>query len=153
MPDDEIRRTVEAPLPNTADVQVNEVRVRIVAHTAASQTESSLAQFEGVDAGHPQIDGFRLNVKAVLCDSSGARTERFVRRRRAVAADDLDLAARAADRRGEIREDIVQTRIEMANVACPMIAKEMIELGERTWKVLLTMAVNNIDPLRGVRVV
>src|SRR6476620_4345284 len=48
---DEIRRTVETPLPNAADVQVDEVRVRIVAHTAASQTESSLTQFEGVDAG------------------------------------------------------------------------------------------------------
>jgi len=39
---DEIRRTVETPLPNAADVQVDEVRVRIVAHTAASQAESSL---------------------------------------------------------------------------------------------------------------
>jgi hypothetical protein len=41
----------------------------------------------------------------------------------------------------------------MANVACPMIAEEIIELGERTWKVPLTMAVNNIDPLSGVPVV
>jgi hypothetical protein len=86
---------------------VDEVRVRIVAHAAASQTESSLAQFEGVDAGHPQIDSFRLNVKAVLCDSSGTSAERFVRRRRAVAADNVDLAAWTTDRRSEIREDIV----------------------------------------------
>jgi hypothetical protein len=58
-----------------------------------------------------------------------------------------------ADRGREIIKDIVQTRIEMANVACPMIPEEIIELGERTWNVLLTPAVNNIDPLSGVRVV
>jgi len=127
--------------------------VRIVTHAAASQSQSSLAQFERVDAGHPQIDGFRLNVKAILCDSRGVSTERFVRRRSAVAADDVDLATGMSDRGREIVKDIVQTRIEMANVACPMIAEEIIELGERTWKVPLTMAVNNIDPLSGVRVV
>jgi hypothetical protein len=104
---DEAGRAVETPLANATYVQVDEVRMRIVAYTAASQSESSFAQFERVDAGHPQIDGFRLNVKAVLCDSGGVRAERFVRRRGAIAADDVDLAAWAADRCGEIREDIV----------------------------------------------
>jgi hypothetical protein len=58
-----------------------------------------------------------------------------------------------SDRGCEVVKDIVQTRIEMANFACPMIAEEIIELGERTWNVLLTPAVNYIDPLSGVRVV
>ena len=120
--------------------------MRIVAHTAASQRESRLAQFERVDAGHPQIDGFSLNVKAVLGDSCGASAERFVRRRSAVAADDVDLAAWTADRRCEIREDIVQTRIKMANIAGPMIAEEKIELGERFWNVCLAAAINNVNP-------
>jgi len=140
-------------LPNTADVQVDEVRVRIVAHTAASQSESSLAQFERVDAGHPQIDSFRLNVKTVLCDSRGMSTERFVTRRGAVAADDVDLAAWTADRRGEVREDIVQARINMTNIAGPMIAQEKIELGERLRNVCLAAAINNVNTLSGVRVV
>ena len=77
--------------------------MRIIAHTAASQSESSSAQFKRVDAGHPQIDGFRLNVKAVLCDSGGVSAERFVRRRGAIAADDVDLAAWTADRRERIQ--------------------------------------------------
>ena len=76
---------------------MDEVRVRIVAHTAASQSESSLAQFERVDAGHPQIDSFRLNVKAVLGDSCGVSAKRFVRRRSAIAANNIDLCAGTAD--------------------------------------------------------
>jgi hypothetical protein len=132
---------------------MDEVRVRIVAHTAASQSESSLAQFERVDAGHPQVYSFRLKVKAVLRDSRGMSAERFVGRRGAVAADDVDLAAWTADRRGEIGEDIVQARIKMANIARPMIAQEKVELGERVRNVCVAAAINNVNTLVGVRVV
>jgi hypothetical protein len=41
----------------------------------------------------------------------------------------------------------------MANGACPMIAEEIIELGQRIWNVLPATPVNNFDPLSGVRVV
>ena len=150
---DEAGRAVETPLPNAADVQMDEVRVRIVAHTAASQSESSLAQFERVDAGHPQVNSFRLNVKAVPCNSRGMSSERLVSRRGAVAADDVDLAAWTADRRGEIREDIVQAWINMTNIAGPMIAQEKIELAERFRNVCVAPAVNDVNPLSGVGVV
>ena len=132
---------------------MDEVRIRIVAYTAPSQSESSLAQFARVDARHPQIDGFNLNMKAVPCDSRGVSAERFVRRRGALAADDVDLAAWAADRRGEIREDIVHERIKTANITGPMIAQEKIELGERLRNVCLAAAINNVNTLSGVRVV
>src|SRR5213075_1692942 len=54
--------SLEKVLANATDVQVDEVRIRIVAYTAPSQSESSLPQFERVDARHPQIDGFSLNM-------------------------------------------------------------------------------------------
>ena len=50
-------------------------------------------------------------------------------------------------------EDIVQARIEMANVTGAMIAQEIVELGERARNVLVTLAVNKFNPLSGVRVV
>jgi len=58
-----------------------------------------------------------------------------------------------ADRRGEVRQDIVQARIKMANVAGSMIAQEIIEFGECGRKILIAAAINNINPLGGVGVV
>jgi len=86
---------------------VNEVGVRVVAYAAAMQSESGLAQLERVDTWHAQVDGFRLNVQAVLGDSGGVSAQRFVRRRSAVAADNVNLTVGMANRRSEIEEDIV----------------------------------------------
>jgi hypothetical protein len=55
-------------LPNAADIHVNEVRMRIVAHTAASQGKRAAVRFERVDARYPQINGFLLNVKTVFSE-------------------------------------------------------------------------------------
>src|SRR5580704_4436076 len=41
----------------------------------------------------------------------------------------------------------------MANVAGPMIAEEIIELGERERNVLVIMTINNLNALAGVRVI
>jgi hypothetical protein len=54
-----------------------------------------------------------------------------------VPADDVHLAAGMLDRQCEIGEDIVQVRIEMANVVGPMIAQEISQLGERSGNVLI----------------
>jgi hypothetical protein len=79
--------------------------------------------------------------------------KRFVRRRSAVATHNVDFAARMPYRQREIIEDIVQARIEVPNVPGPMIAQEIIELGERIGNVQVAPAVNSIHPLPGVRVV
>jgi hypothetical protein len=77
---------------------VDKVGVRIVAHATATQGESGLAKHKGGDARHAQVQGFGLNVKAVLGDAGGVSAERFVGRGRTVAADDVDLAAGMPDR-------------------------------------------------------
>ena len=146
-------RAIETPLADTAGIDVDEIRVRVVANAAAMEGESCFAQLERVDARHAQVDGFGLNVEAVLGDAVSVSAKRFVRRRSAIAADDVDLAAGMTDRDRQIVEDIVETGIEMANVAGAMIAEEIIELGERGGNELVATAVNNISPLGGVRVV
>jgi hypothetical protein len=92
-------------------------------------------------------------VQAVLGDSGGVSAEGFVSGRSAVAANDVYLANGMSDRGCEIVKDVVQMRIEMANVAGPMIAEEIIQLGERGGNVLVAMAIDNIEPLSGVGVV
>src|SRR5580700_5787467 len=41
----------------------------------------------------------------------------------------------------------------MTDVAGPMIAEEIVELSERARNVLLIMAIDNLNPLSGVRVI
>lgn len=65
-------RTVETPLAHAASIDVNEIRMRIISHAAATQSERRPAQPKRVNPGHPQIDRFRLNVQAVLCDAGSA---------------------------------------------------------------------------------
>ena len=94
-----------------------------------------------------------LNVKAVSGDSRGTSAKRLVRRTSAIAANDIDLRAGMPNQSGEIGEDIVKVGIEMVYLTCPVVAQEIVELGERTRNVLFTVAINNLNPLAGVRVV
>ena len=71
--------------------------MRIVAHAPATQRERRLAQLERIDAGHAQVDCFRLNVKAVPGHSGGVSAKGFIRQRGAVAAHDVDLAVGMSD--------------------------------------------------------
>src|SRR5215470_149116 len=74
----EASRTVEAPLSDAADVNMEKVRVRVVADTSASERESCAAQRKRVDPRHTQVNGLRLNVKTVLGDSCSTGAKRFV---------------------------------------------------------------------------
>src|SRR5271154_2385996 len=106
---------------------MNEIGVRIVAHAAAMQGESRSTKCKRVHAGHAQVDRLRVNVQAVLRTSGGMSAKRFVRSWSAVTANDVNLGSRMPDRRGEIREDIVKPRVEVANVVRLVIAQEIIE--------------------------
>jgi hypothetical protein len=80
-------------------------------------------------------------------------TERLVCRRRAVAANNVDLAAWTTDRRSKITEDVVQARVKVANFTGPMITQEGIQLSQRVRNVGVPVPVNNLDSLGSVGVV
>jgi hypothetical protein len=58
-----------------------------------------------------------------------------------------------SDRHRKIGENIVQARIEMADVSGLMIAQEIIQLGECAGNVLIPRAVDDIEPFTGVNIV
>src|SRR5271154_937108 len=132
---------------------MDEVGVRIVAHAAALQGQRGAAELEGVDAGHAQVDGFRLDVQTVFGDAVGVRAQRFVGAGRAIAADDVELAAGMADGGGEGRENVVEARIEVAHFVGVVVAQKIVQLGQRAGNELFAAAVNNVNALSGVRVV
>src|ERR1700735_743320 len=97
-------RTIEAPLPDAAGVHVDKIRMRIVTYAATAQCQRRSSKFQRINAGHAQVDRFRLNVQAVFGDAGGGGAQRLVCRGSAVAADDVYLAVGTSYRCGEIGE-------------------------------------------------
>src|SRR5580698_3391766 len=150
---DQARRAVKTPLPHAARIYMDKIRMRVVAHATATQCQRRPPQSERVNSGHAQVNRFRLNVQAVLRDSGSMRAQQFIRRRGAVATNNVNLSAGMSHRRGEIGQNIVQARIEMAHLAGIMIAQEIIQLGQRARNVLLPAPEHNFQPFVRVRVV
>lgn len=145
--------TIEAPLADAAGIDVDKVGMGIVADASAGEGKGRAPESEGIDAGHAEVNGFRLDVKAVFGDAGGVFAKRRIGGRAAIAANDVDFAAGMADGGGEVREDVVEARIEVANVVGDVVAQEVIEPGQGCGDVLRAAAVNDADALAGVGVV
>lgn len=115
-------RTVQTPLADAPNIHVEEIGLRIISDAAAVQSERNLAQPGRFYSGDADVDRFGLHVQAVLCHSDRVGTKIIVAPGGTVTADDVNFRARMSDRRLQIRQEIVQLRIEMANVARSMVA-------------------------------
>ena len=75
-------------------VHVDEIGIPIVANTAASQSESCIPHFGGGNSRQANVNGFCPHVETMDGDARirAAGTQEFVALRRAVSADDIDLA-------------------------------------------------------------
>lgn len=105
---------------------MNKLRLRVVAHTAAVQAESGIAQAGGGHAGNANVDSFAEHVLTVLCDSDSSVTQEFVAPRRAIAANDIDFRAGMTDGGSQIAEQIEKARIEIDDISGAMVAEKMV---------------------------
>src|SRR4029077_11877459 len=115
------------------------------------QGQCGLPQLESVDPRDSQVNRFRLNMETVLGDSRSVRAQKFVGPRRPVAADDANFSAAAAYGNGQFFQRIVKPRVEMADIARAEITQEKVELGDCVGQVSIATAVDNVDPLAGMR--
>src|ERR1700751_1668206 len=81
------------------------------------------------------------------------RAKRRIRRRRPVAANNINLGPWVAHRRRQVRQNIVKTRIKMPHLIRVMVAQKIIQLCQRPLYVLISVAINNIDLLVSVSVI
>jgi hypothetical protein len=62
IPVNQVGRTVEAPSPHAANIDVDEIRVRVITNSPAGQSQCGFAQLQRIDTGHSQINRFRQNM-------------------------------------------------------------------------------------------
>lgn len=146
-------RAAVAPGANSAGIDVDESRARVVADSSAMQVDSGVTQGQGIDPGNANIDGVRLHVQAVSRYAGGAGAKEFIAPRGTVATNDIDFGVGAAERSGEISENVEDVRIVVFNVAGAVVAQEMVELVFGLRQEGVSAPIDDIKTLAGVRVV
>src|SRR5208283_357096 len=78
-------RASTAPGAKRAGIQVNEIRLPVIADSAAGQSQGMPGQIRAIDAREPHIDGASLEVQAVPRNAAAAFAQLFVGLRRTIA--------------------------------------------------------------------
>src|SRR6185436_18580410 len=104
------------PAPHLANVEVHEVRDRIIADAARGPCEREIAQPLDREPDKPHVDRLAFQVQAPRRDTVGGGDQHRVGRRRTVARDDL-VARLEARARGELVQEVEEARIEGQHVA------------------------------------
>src|SRR5215469_11198091 len=82
--------TASSPAPDPAHIHVDEIRGRIISHSASMQRQSRIAKGRGLGPRQPDIDGFGLHVKAVFSHAGGGAPQQLVGPVRAIPAEHVD---------------------------------------------------------------
>jgi len=132
---------------------MNKVGDRVVTNAAAVQLKSGVSKAGRRKTGKANVDGFGLHVEAVHGDTSVSMTgaQEFVSLRCAIAADHIDFAVRPANRSKQIVQQVEDARVVVMNLAGAPVAQEKVEPIESAWQVGVTVAINNVDVLVGMR--
>src|SRR5690242_3510842 len=78
------------PGPDPAGIQVDEVRGRVVADTAAAHREGDVAKFPGGKTRQPNVDRLPYHMEAVLGDAGRVAVQKGVGGRRAITGDHVE---------------------------------------------------------------
>ena len=142
-------------MAHTPNVDMHEVRAAIVAHSSAMQAHGCVTQLRGRNSGQANVDCFGLHMQAVLCHAGVrvARAQKFVAPGCTVAANHIDFTSGIAERRDQVVEKVEEARIEMADIFSTVIPQKIIELIQRFRNVLITAAIDDIQPLARVSVI
>jgi len=105
---------------------MNESRAGVITYTSTTERQRRIAQRQRIDSRNANINGVSLHVLAVLRHPGRTGAKELIAPRGPVPANDLDLHARMPNRRGHIGKNIEHSRIIVFDVACTMIAQEMI---------------------------
>ena len=143
-------RTAEAPLCDTAGINMNETGTRIVSDASAAKRKSSTSQIECGDSWETYIDCPRLHVETVLGYAGGVGSQEFVAPWRTVAADDRYLGIGLPRRGGKIGQKIKQMRVVVKLLTGAVVTQKVIQFGEGVVEVSVAKPVDDVDVLAGV---
>ena len=130
---------------------MNELGLRIVADAASMQMQCSVADARGWHSRDANVDRFSSHVLAVFGHSRSGASKEFVAPGSAIAAHDIDFCAGAAQRRGEVAQQIEESRVQIYYIPSSVIAEKMIEPIDRIGKIQIALLIYDIDPLARVQ--
>ncbi len=142
------------PMAHIADVQMHEGGTRgwIVPDAAALHPQPDVAQLLQRHAGNEEIHGLAQHVLAFLRHALGAAAQHGVGGRRAIAADDLDIAARTALSIG-FPHQVEQARVHLDGLVAAPVAQDVVDLLQPIRHVAAVALVDDLGLLVRVQVV
>ena len=132
---------------------MDELRLGIVAHSAAVKSKGGVAQVRGRYTGNPNIDGFSEHVAAMLSHIHGGAAKEFIAHLRPVTTDNVDFRFTVANRYGQVMQQVKQPWIQQVDIAGAMIAKEMVKFVGGSRQVGTSHTIHDIEPFFGVRMI
>lgn len=124
-----------------------EVRLLIVANSAAMESKCSVANFGRRNARNADVNGLGFHMLAMQRHAVSMFSEVVIAPRSAIAADNVDRAVWMAEAGHQIVQQIELFHIVIFDIPGAVIAQEMIELRHRIRQVAIANAVHNIDVL------
>jgi phosphopantetheine adenylyltransferase len=114
------------------------------------QGQSCVAERSGVYARNSNVNCHRLHVQAVEGCAVAVSPEIFIRLRRSVAADDIELGFGSAQSCKQIMQKLEQPWIIMTDRAVSMVSQEVIKTIQSAGHDLKASPINDVQPLVGV---
>ena len=135
-----------SPGADGAYIDVQEVRCGVVANAALVERECGVADARRSRAGDADIDGVAEDVLRVLGDTLAGGAEDGVGLLSAIAADDLDGGAGAAEAAQDVVEEVEFARVVGDDVLGVVVAEEVVEARDGIGLIVVADAVgiNNI---------
>ena len=142
------------PVADIADVHVDEGRTRgrIIADAAALHLEADIAQLLQRHAGDVEIHRLAEHVLALLRHAPGAAAQHGVGRRRAITADDLDVA-RGAAFAIRLPDQVKQARVHLDRFVAAPVAQDVVDLLETVGKVAPVALIDDLRLLVRMQVI
>jgi len=132
---------------------MHEAGAGIIPHATTAEREGGIAQGQRIDSRDANIDGVRLHVQAILCDSGRTSAQKFIAPRGTISAYDIDLPVRMTDSGGKIGKNVEDARIVVLDVAGAMIAKKMVQLFFSFRKIDIPTAIHDVNVLTRMRMI
>src|SRR5690606_3051519 len=117
------------PMAYVADIHVDEGRAggRIVADAAVLHLQPDLAQLGERYVRQVEVERVAQLVLALLGDAAGTAAQHLVGRRRTIAADDVDVVARAGSP-VNLPHEVEQARVDLDLLVLAPVAEDMVDL-------------------------
>src|ERR1700758_3126904 len=124
---------------------MDERRAGVETYASTAQCQCRIAQRQRIDPRNANINGVSLHVLAVLRHPGRTGAKELIAPRGPIPTDDLDLRARMPDRRSHVGKNVEHSGIIVLDVACTMIAQEMVQLFFSFRKVDISATVHNVN--------